>query len=315
MVTGFGKAEWGFSAKNGYSQSDADGTNPGELFSNRLGLVGLVHEQMGSFQIGKQWSVYSDVANWTDVYPIGGGAAMGQYEGYTGDGGVNGTGRADDALSYRGSFEGLNIGLQYQLEDSVSNKDTNITNELDINSVWHRKDGFQVALSYDFEFGFSLGYSYSKTQFEDRDAAEAQAIALKYSNELIYVAATYGEFKNHTNTVKGAGYLNSDPIHPIYHINNFDKKSTGYELFGRYDLPGVEGLGVYAGLNQLEVDESGNTLLGKNSKGKIDHKTLGAVYNIGAMQFAVEYTINDSADHQGNKDKDDYVNVQARYYF
>ena len=119
-MTGFGKAEWGYKARNEYDKTSETGTSSANLFNNRLGFVGLKHEDFGTIKLGKEWSPYSQVANWTDVYAIGGGKAMGMYEGYTGDGGVNGTGRADDALSYNLSTLGLNIGVQYQFQDSGS---------------------------------------------------------------------------------------------------------------------------------------------------------------------------------------------------
>lgn len=297
-ITGIGKAEWGYSSQNDYSVGD-DGTSAGSLFSNRLGFVGLQHETLGTVKLGKEWSPYSQVANWTDVYPVGGGKAMGMYEGYTGDGGVNGTGRADDALSYAISTHGLNVGLQYQFQDSAGET---ISGDLGTGASWKRKRGGQVAMSYDFDFGMSLGYTYNQTQFDKRDNAIAHVIAAKYQMNQLYLAATYGKFENHTNAVAGAGYAG----------DSFDKKSTGLELFARYDIEAIDGLGVYTGMNQLKVDTNAD---GSSGKGKLDHKTLGVVYNIGAMQFAGEYTFNDSKDHEGRKDQDNYFNLQARYYF
>ena len=300
-LTGIGKAEWGFKAQNEYTSPNGEKTSTSDLFSNRLGFVGLQHEELGTIKIGKEWSPYSQVANWTDVYAIGGGKAMGMYEGYTGDGGVNGTGRADDAISYAISTHGLNIGLQYQLKDSAGSDFSG--GQLVNSRAWSRKRGSQMAMSYDFDFGVSLGYTYNQTQFEQRSNAVAHVVAARYEMDQVYLAATFGKFENHTNAVEGAGYAG----------DFFDKKSTGIELYGRYDLQAVDGLGLYAGYNQLKVDEHGDGTT--DSRGKLDHKTLGAVYNIGPMQFAGEYTFNDSKDHAGNKDKDNYFNLQFRYYF
>ena len=295
-LTGYAKTEWSFKGQDKYDDNEKE-----DLLSNRLGLIGVKHETFGAVQIGKQWSVYSSIANWTDEMPVGGGNAMGMYEGYSGDGGVNGTGRADDAISYRFSMNGFNLGLQYQAEEqsgTVSNTDAN---RYETNRTWKRDSGAQIALSYDFNFGMSVGYTYNQTQFTQREDTTNHVVAVKYDSEKVYAAATYGKFENQTNAAAGAGYAGN---------GTFDKESTGIELFAQYNI--VENIGVYAGYNQLSVDEAHD---GTSSDGKLDYTMFGAVYKIGPMQFAAEYTFDNSKGHTGNSDKDDFLTVHARYYF
>ncbi len=300
-ITTYTVAEWGF---------DPVSTGGESKFSNRLGLVGARHDTYGSLQVGKQWSVYSDIAMWTDQFAIGGGEAMGMYDGISGDGGVNGTGRADDAVAYRFSVGGLNVGAQYQMQDSKGS-DKFENPDLGIGKNWKRKDGYQGAISYDFGFGLSVGATYNETSFEKRDNAKAVAAAVKFENERVYLAATVGEFRNHTNTMKTAGY---DAVGDI-NGKNFDKKSSGVEAFGQYNLESISGLGIYAGYNKLDVDEAGDSTIGKDSKGKLEKAALGTVYRTGPMQFAAEYTKDNSKKHDGSDDSDNSLVLQARYYF
>ena len=83
-------------------------------FSSRLGLVGVDLGKYGKFSVGKQWSVYYDIAGWTDYWYNFGADVTPAYWNDT-DGGSSGTGRANNASIYRVSLPtGTNIGLQVQ---------------------------------------------------------------------------------------------------------------------------------------------------------------------------------------------------------
>ncbi|WP_263080943.1 porin [Endozoicomonas sp. Mp262] len=319
-MTGFAKAEWGYKAHNEYTSENGE-TKADDLFSNRLGYVGLKHSQYGAVAAGKQWSVYSDVANWTDEFAIGGGAAMGQYNGFTDDGGFSGTGRADNAFTYRGEFAGLKVGAQYQLRgESYKKDDSNVADTAD---NIKRKHGYQLAASYTLDMGLSFGGTYSETSFERGLANEqssnlkskAAVAAVKYDMNDIYVAATYGQFRNHTSAHLGKNAATSDGNMGL------DQKSEGIELYGRYKLSQVldGGISLQAGWNQLKVKDDNR---GNSSDAKIDKMMLGAIYEVGPMQFAAEYTWDksksfDKVENGKNvyKDADNYFNLQARYYF
>lgn len=117
--TGTGTVEWG------YNPQSTDNIE----FSNRLGNVGLKHDQYGAFLFGKQWSAFYDVAGWTDIFAVGGSDYVGT-KGIYDNGHFLGTARADDALSYRKSFGGLNVAVQTQLEGTGEvNRVTDITRE------------------------------------------------------------------------------------------------------------------------------------------------------------------------------------------
>ena len=178
-LTAVAVQEWSFntSAKSGEN-----------VFGNRLGYFRLDHSDLGMLTAGKQYSAYAEIADWgSDMMLLTGGEGVGIYDGLSGDGGVHGTGRADGAIGYRNSFGGLNFGLQYQLKD----RDT-----LDDILDWERKDGQQVAVSYDLPMGFSLGYAYNQTRFNktadhDGETSKAHVFGAKFSGDALYVGFNY----------------------------------------------------------------------------------------------------------------------------
>ena len=111
--TGSAVAEWGFWELDRYNAAGNSNEEKSDLWYNRLGNVGMSHDTYGSFVAGKQWSAYFDIAGWTDQFVLGGSHALGVYD----EGNVTGTARPDAALTYRNSFGGLNVALQYQFED------------------------------------------------------------------------------------------------------------------------------------------------------------------------------------------------------
>ncbi|WP_422410474.1 MULTISPECIES: porin [unclassified Endozoicomonas] len=281
--TGQGVAEWGFRAQDEYENGEKKDT-----FFNRLGYVGLSHEEMGAFAAGKNWSVTYDVSGWTDMYAIGGGSALGIYDGRNG-GDLDGTARADDVIQYRNSFGGLNIGLQYQMEDhSVSGA--------------QRDYGYGISASYDLAIGLSLGASYSETKYEEaagyegKEKSKSATAGLRFENERLYLAAMYGELTNKTQLG-----------------DELNAKSKGIELYGRLAMNNVlQGFSLEAGYNELKDDSSANDDQFKNT---LKETMIGAIYETGPMQFAVEYAIDDSKNDAGKKEGDNTLSLQARYYF
>ena len=312
--TGSAVAEWGFYA--------VDGDNEDQFF-NRLGNVGLSHDTYGAFTAGKAWSVSYDVSGWTDVFAIGGGAAMGVYSGRDGmvssnpvlndldashgGGDTDGTARADDVIQYRNSFGGLNVGVQYQLKGTAGKTMSDVTTTVD----GTRDSSYGVALSYDLPMGLSLGATYNETKYAEElgqigsktlsiydgsDKSTSATVGAKFENEALYLAATYGQFENKTAVEKGT----------------MDKESTGIELYGKLALPQVvDGFYLQSGFNQLSADES---YIGSTDAEFTDYM-VGAIYETGPMQFAFEYTRGEKVAADGKKDQDDTYAVQAIYYF
>ena len=122
--TVFGRMEWKanvvdnnsrFVVSEGTSEGIAVGREASDdAFTTRLGYVGVRFANIGELTFGKQWSVYYDVAGWTDMFNVYGGSALSVYAAGT-DGGTLGSGRAEDAIIWRNARGKFSYGLQTQL--------------------------------------------------------------------------------------------------------------------------------------------------------------------------------------------------------
>ena len=168
--TAFAKIEYGFSNTNSGKTEDD--------FTARLGYVGVKSDKFGSLSLGKQWSTYSKVSTWTDMFATTGGDASGTYN----NGDFNGTGRADDAVQYNVSVKGLNVSAQLQTADADAQSD--------------RSNGTSFAASYDLPMGLSVGAAWNRANMDNgKPDAKAAIAAVKYSKDALYAAFSYGEYR------------------------------------------------------------------------------------------------------------------------
>ncbi len=265
------KAEWGYDALASGDQE----------FGNRLGNIYFKNDAVGAITVGKQWSAYYDVVSYTDVLWINGGSASGAYDGQYGSGDA-GTGRADDAITYRNSMGGLSVGLQYQFGD----------NEKYEGIEYKRHQGYQASLNYDFDFGLSMGAAFGSNSYKSEDNAQVMAFAAKYSSDALYLAAQYGQYENHR---KFDGKL-----------KDAAKEATGYELIAMYKMNGGE-YQVYGGYNSIEDD---------NSSAELSYGVIGAAWVPGKVIFATEYKMGVTEKNTAGKDTGaDQIAILARYNF
>ena len=275
-VTAFARTEWGF-----------DVTKIGNVdFNNRLGFVGVRSSDFGAISLGKQWSSYSQVGNWTDTFATADGA-FGMYEDHE----VLGTGRADDSIQYNLSAQGLNVSAQVQTGGSSALQMGDIQNRSRTRDI-----GYQIAASYDLPMGLSVGAAYNHVSFvEDVQAARAVVGAVKFEEGPIYAALTYGTYRNQASFVTGSD-ANGDTGYVA-------KNARNVELVGAYQLD--ENYSVQTGFMQLkDTDNSGN---------KVQNVPVELVYTTGPIQLSGTYTFEQSK-RAGEKVKDKFV-AQARYYF
>ena len=90
-----------------------------QVFSTRLGYLGADFGKYGILKIGKQWGVYYDITGYTDRFNVFGGQGSATYVASS-DGGETGTGRANQALTYRNKIGPLHLGGQLQMR-SIEN--------------------------------------------------------------------------------------------------------------------------------------------------------------------------------------------------
>ena len=265
-ITAFARGEWGF-----------DVTRQGDgQFNNRLGFVGATTDY-GSLSVGKQWSSFSQIANWTDTFATSDGG-MGMYGS---NGHAYGTARANDSLQYNLSVDALSVSAQYQAGEAIDGK----------NGQYTRKHGYGFAASYELPMGVSLGAAYNQVQFvENVNDAKALVLAAKFEQGPIYAAFTYGDYKNHASIGSG---VNGKTI----------EKARGIELVGGYQL--ADNLSVQTGFMQLKDKDDSNF--------KDQFVPVEVMYTAGPVQLSGTYNFQQSK-HNGVDVKDSVV-AQARYYF
>lgn len=169
------------------------GYQVGEGNSNlfgRLGFVGVKHKYF-SFTVGKQWSAYYDVAEYTDMLFAFGGEASGTFNNGT-DGGVSGTGRANQLFLLRSHYKNIHIALQMQARNKTEN------------SV-RIGDTYGGSLQYISSIGLKLGFAFNIVNDgidlpkpnEPKSGDKAYVGSIGYENDNFYVAFTYSQFYQH----------------------------------------------------------------------------------------------------------------------
>lgn len=170
-------------------------TQEQSLWYNRLGYIKLKDEQSNAtYTFGRQWSVYYDVAEWTDWYEVTGGDALGVYDGGD-DGGFVGTGRANEAISYRQQFGDFKVALQGQGSDT----DTSDSTKRDFSA--------STSIIWDINSAFSIGYAGHYAQLSDQsgnaviiDNADLskilEVVGLRYDTDQLTVALNVSYMKN-----------------------------------------------------------------------------------------------------------------------
>jgi predicted porin len=132
-TTIFGRVEWKVNLVDNDSDLFASDSPAGggivvrtettdTVISTRLGYLGARFDDVGELSFGKQWSVYYDVAGWTDNFNVYGGSGLSVYPAGT-DGGVLGSGRADNAVIFRNERGRVSYGLQTQLKTAAQGDD------------------------------------------------------------------------------------------------------------------------------------------------------------------------------------------------
>ncbi|MFZ4464812.1 MAG: porin, partial [Bacteroidales bacterium] len=184
-----GKLELGVNLiknNNSFKSDDAISDDPSAYLSEtvkpittRIGYIGLHSDKYGTVLIGKQWGVYYDVSGYTDYFNAFGGLASGTYNKGT-DGGGEGTGRAESAITYRNSFHNLQLGLQIQLPGENFN--------------------YGGSLLYQLPHGFMVGAAYNHydvpTYLEllirnSRNNANSAVFLLRYADKKTCIAVSY----------------------------------------------------------------------------------------------------------------------------
>jgi predicted porin len=289
----FAAAEWSVNlTKNPSSLYPGESTSggflvlessPGSVFGTRLGYVGVDFGERGKLTLGKQWGVHYDITSYTDIFNVFGAEASATFNAGT-DGGFMGTGRADEALSYRNTFfDRLKVGAQVQLRD--------VTNGRGI-------DGYGASLRFDVLPGLELGGTYTKSQYSE--SIKSQLLGLQGDAEYAAAGVRY-----RTETLELAGVYATQKNGDLYRIP-FDRElipvvfdATGFELAGRYESGK---LGLLAGYLVYRPDK-GALLVDREAH--LQYAIVGADYrwNPSALIFA-EYRASSGISPLGTTTED-----------
>ena len=199
-----------------------------QAFTTRLGYVGF-ETPYGDLTWGKQWSVYYDVAGWTDQFYTFGAQASGAFA--LGDGGINGTGRAETAAIYRIGWGPLQFGLQSQNRNrTVNNRDFG--------------DTFSGSLLWSASDALTFGLAYNKVRDGVEDPGPNEP---HLGDTATIVGARWDRGPLELAVVLSRG----EQRHKDDEGTWFD--SLGSEVFGQWSLN--EHWSVHGGLNWLEPDD------------------------------------------------------------
>ncbi|TNF84926.1 MAG: porin, partial [Acidobacteria bacterium] len=197
-----------------------------QAFTTRLGYVGF-ETPYGDLTWGKQWSVYYDVAGWTDRFYTFGAQASGAL----GDGGINGTGRASNAAIYRIGGGPVMFGLQSQNRSSTAN-DQGFGDTISGSLRWSPSDALAIGLAYN----------------QVRDGVEDPGPNEPHLGD--------------TATIIGANW-DRGPLELAVVLTRGEQRemddeetwfdSLGSEVFGRWSFD--EHWSIFGGLNWLEPDD------------------------------------------------------------
>ena len=241
-------AEWGLDiidtdgslALSGDSLRAADDQD--ESIWQRLGYVGLSHPKWGKFSVGKQWSTYYDVTKFTDVMNTFSGRASGTFNFGT-DGGVSGTGRAEQVLQWRNQFNKFEVSAQVQATDDVINVEDN---DLDIAGEGELDTSIGASVIYNINPLAKIGLAIN---FADYKFTDNSGENITIDDKIWALGGYYGQFDS---GLYAALVYSQSQAHEIDNLGHLiDAK--GLEAYLRYTF--TNRYSVYLGYNHLQEDD------------------------------------------------------------
>ncbi|WP_177168932.1 porin [Thalassotalea agarivorans] len=260
--TGFARSEWGVVLTNNVGgvefvrNTGGNSLRPagadGESFFIRKGFVGIKKDGVGELTLGKQWGLSYDIGGVTDNFYVFGGKASGTYN-FGIDGGISGTGRAEQALQYDVEIlGGLDLGVQFQFTDETIYIVDDDTGDIIEDTDLAYDNSFAVKVGYTFDFGLMIGAVYNKANLKIIDDAGVLP-SLDVSDTLLTFGASYGSLAN--KGLYAALVLTTMEYHEINDLNSIMADAMGAELMVKYNFE--NNWGVHGGFNYLSDESSG----------------------------------------------------------
>ncbi len=267
--------------------SNGPSGSSGDSLTARHGFIQLEHEKWGTITAGKQWAAFYDVTGATDLLHFFGGNAAGSFNVGT-DGGLSGTGRVEQAIIWRKSYQNFDLSLQFQAQDEA----------IEFNSTDSELDGMELG-TIGNGYGVTAAYNYEKFRFAaginvvdiDINAAFNDGISGDTEDEAIGFNVLYGN--KHEPGFYGALTFVTAENHEV--DNNGDYfDSDGMELLLWYNFNNP--VGVYGGFNHLEPDDSDNEY-------ELHYNFVGAEYRFdkGMGMLFIETKFHDTTQADGSE--------------
>ncbi|MFD1315757.1 porin [Namhaeicola litoreus] len=272
--------ELGMNLFKSNSQFNADGNSAGgfiiaerdqvnQVFSSRLGYLGVDFGKWGTLSFGKQWSVYYDVTSYTDNFNVFGGQGSATYTAGT-DGGGLGTGRADQSVIYRNIIGNFAFGIQAQARTTLNNE-------------W--VDGIGLSAQYEILKGLKVGAAFNKSFFNDRLIEQSNVLGLDdnptfYSGGISYRSKNLDlgiVFSNQSNGDLTEGFIIVPDAGEVFPTVVFDAK--GFEIFSKYRW---EEFAFLAGYNYYDPDT-------EDIRGPYDKKVISDKFGVKNFILGMEY--------------------------
>jgi predicted porin len=230
-VTGLARAEMGFNFFDIDALRDLEegrGLDVGSLLFHRLSFIGARFGR-NEIRFGKQWGAFYDVGVFADQMPYFAGEGTGVFAARS-DGGIAGTGRADQALQFSNVIDAFRYTLQMQIRNETDN-DRSLADTFGASLTWEMNDRMQIGSAYnevrdgiaDPEIG------------EPKEGDRALIVGYRYQTDPLYLGTTLSLFDNHDTDDQGVFF-----------------GGLGVEAYGSYQL--TRKLMVRAALSTLLPD-------------------------------------------------------------
>ncbi len=256
----------------------------GDAVFTRIGYAGVSYKEF-SLIFGKNNSIYYNLAaSELDDFLAFGGTGLGVWN--ISDGGISGTGRANQVIQLNYKKKGLSLGAQVQARNISENS----------KSI----DTYGFGANYKTN-GFTIGLAYNKVNDgvddplpnQAKSGDEAFITAASFEENRFKIGLSYGIFKNHHRT--------GDVFYD----------SKGVELYSRYKFSTNKRWHVAAGFSSLKPDSNQNL-------GDFDTKygTLELAYNFKKSSHIFVSTKQDQSKNTlGNSRSQSIYGMGIRFAF
>jgi predicted porin len=227
----FAKLEWGVNpvgtGKVIYNGDEGFESGQDDFMYNRLGYVGLSHDDFGTLTMGKQWGAWYDVVCHTNLAFFTDGNASGTYTYNKFDGAVNGTGRGDKIIQYRNSLGDVSFAAQIQLKTEKVTL-TPGSNQLEVSRLdYSNTAGLGVTYQINDQWLATLGGNYGQVEGNRADGS-----IIDETDYIYGLGFAYGQWD--VAGFYAAANVNWNQFHDTDNLNRMIPESKGVESIMAY---------------------------------------------------------------------------------